>query len=69
MAVIPWLSTDCIKTALGMNSRQWKISAHLWNERLLLIKIYLDAVANAAFKVVVTVAFTLLLWEFKSARH
>lgn len=55
--------------SLRINSRQWKISAHTENERAPLIRIYLDAVANTTFKVVVIVASTMLLWEFKSARH
>jgi len=62
MAVIPWLSTDCIKNGIENN-------AHLENERSLLIKIYLYVVGNATFKVVVIVASTLLVWEVKSERH
>lgn len=66
MAAVPQLSTDCVRNGI---ERQWRISAHLSNERSLLTKIYLNAVANATFKVVVIVASALLLWAFKSERH
>lgn len=39
------------------------------NERFLLRQMYLNAVTNAAFSVVVIDSSTLLLWEFKSVSH